>query len=129
MPEVEIEDYETKQVTREGYACDVCDRGMVDEPLQEDDVRGPIKYEADVEDRMERYKELITFTARLGSSVLLLAGMASATAIAALLFEVAKPGFVTDPALAGTQWLLAIFFILVGSMAGDGIIWWLEDNS
>ena len=161
MPEVEIEDYETKHVTREGYACDKCGKGAVDEPLGEDeivtvlyqpgahdrlttynddvhrqfrcdehaDVRQKIEYETDVKERMERYKEIITFTARLGSSVLLLAGIASATAIAALLFEVANPGFVTNPELAGMQWLLATFFILVGSMVGGGIIWWLEDNS
>ena len=162
MPEVEIEDYETKQVTREGYACDKCGKGAVDEPLQEDevttvlyapgvhdrlslrgrgeperefrcdehaDVRQKIEYEADVKERMERYKELITFTARLGSGVLLLAGMASATAIAALLVEVVNPRFVTNPELAGMQWLLATFFILMGSMAGGGIILSLEDNT
>jgi hypothetical protein len=38
MPEVEIEDYETKQVTREGYACDKCGKGSVDEPLGEDEI-------------------------------------------------------------------------------------------
>lgn len=161
MPEVEIEDYETRHITREGYACDVCDRGMIDEPLQEDevttvlykpgvhdrmslrgrdhaerefrceehaDVRGPLQYEADVQDRMERYKEIAAKAMSVLTGGLIIAGLFSALAISALAMEQIHPAFVNDPDLVGLQWALSAFGIMIGSCAGGGLIAHVEDN-
>lgn len=161
MPEVEIEDYETKQVTREGYACDKCQKGAVDEPLSEDeivtllyapgahnrlrqwdddthrqfrcdehaDVRETVEHSENVASRMERYKKLILYTAKISSSVVIIAGAASAFAIGAFALQQAYPAFVTDPELAGVSWVLSALAIMTGSCIGAGVIEWLGDKA
>lgn len=161
MPEVEIEDYETKQVTREGYACDKCQKGAVDEPLSEDeivtllyapgahdrlrqwdddthrqfrcdehaDVRQKVEHSENVASRMERYKELILYTARISSAIIVLSGIASAFAIGAFALGQAYPAFATSPELTGMNWLLSAFAIMIGSCIGAGVIEWLDDKA
>lgn len=166
MPEVEIEDYETKAVTREGYACDKCNKGAVDEPLSEDevttvlakhgvhdrltkgdneigteadvveyrceehaDVKGKIEYEANVKDRMGRYKTLVKHAVDMFNIGLITACLASAVLISGMTLTAIFPEFWSQPENTGMQWIVVGLAIFIGSLAGSGAIFHLDKNT